>query len=69
MTEKWITIKDKEPPFDMPVMCKLQHWNTKGTQLHEMIRVDAEDHSWVTADDKSELSFDWDVIEWKVPNL
>ncbi|ATC60259.1 hypothetical protein CMV05_22990 (plasmid) [Vibrio anguillarum] len=54
----------KEPPFEVPVKCKLQHWFTNSVQELEMIRVDESDHSWETADDRSELDFNWNVIEW-----
>ncbi|MDA0152366.1 hypothetical protein OH460_08630 [Vibrio sp. Makdt] len=64
MAYEWKSIKDKEPPSDVPVMCKLQHWFTEGVQEYEMIRVESSDHSWITADDRSELDFNWNVIEW-----
>lgn len=64
MTEDWISIKEKEPPINVPVKCKLQHWFTGSVLEYEMVRVDGEDHNWVTADDSSELDFNWNVIEW-----
>lgn len=72
MASKWISIKYKnglldcgiEPPLEVPVKCKLQHWFTNNIQEHEMIRVAASDHNWITADDRSELDYNWNVIEW-----
>ena len=34
------------------------------TKVVKLIHVDADDHDWVTADDRSELSFNWDVVGW-----
>lgn len=56
---------DKLPPLETTVLCRIRHWNTRTVQKVDLIRVDADDHSWVTADDRSELSHDWDVISWK----
>ncbi|MCG9576102.1 hypothetical protein L1D14_07595 [Vibrio tubiashii] len=72
MASKWVSIKyknglldcGKEPPLEVPVKCKLQHWFTNNIQEHEMIRVEASDHNWVSADDRSELDYNWNVIEW-----
>ncbi len=65
MKNTWIKTKEKKPPFGKVVKCKIQHWYTMGLQEHEMIRVNADDHEWVTADDNSELDFNWNVIEWQ----
>ncbi len=64
MSEVWVSVKDKEPPFNTVIKCKLQHWNTKGIQEYDMIRVKEDDHEWVTADDHSELDYNWNVVEW-----
>lgn len=72
MSNNWISIEyidglivcSKEPPFEVPVKCKLQHWFTKGVEEHELIRVEASDHEWVTADDRTEIDFNWNVIGW-----
>ena len=46
-------------------MGELQH-ATSGTVIYaELIHVLESDCAWRTADDNSELSFDWDVIRWR----
>jgi hypothetical protein len=65
MTIQWTCIKRKKPPIGVPVQCRLQHWHTNGIKMYEMIRVDADDHNWVTADDYSELDLNWNVISWR----
>lgn len=45
-------------------LCKLQHWKTKGIVEAELIKVNEDDCAWRTADDNSEISYDWNVIEW-----
>jgi len=58
-------MKDIELPNEgMIVNATLQHWYTKGTQQADLVRVNEDDVTWRTADDNSELSYDWDVISW-----
>lgn len=60
----WIKTNESLPPFGKAVNCQLIHCSSGSTQLHRLIRVDESDCSWRTADDHSEISFDWDVIKW-----
>lgn len=53
------------PEYNVPVLCVVEHWKTKGTQEAELIFVKEDDCNWRTADDNSELSYDWNVIKWK----
>lgn len=55
----------KLPKLNTPVMATVQHWYTKGTREAELIHVDESDVVWRFCDDRSELSYDWDVINWK----
>lgn len=53
------------PEFGKPVLAILRHCST-GNQQYAILRsVDGGDHDWVTCDDGSELSFNWDVIAWQ----
>ena len=59
----------KETP-DMPVVGRvvtatLQHVFTKNTQEYDLVHVSESDVSWRTADDHSELSYDFNVIGWE----
>lgn len=53
------------PKFDVLVVATIEHWNTKETQLVDLIHVNEDDVTWRTADDNSELSYDYNVINWK----
>lgn len=51
------------------VNARLQHWNIKNIIEADLFYdKDETDLDWRTVDDKSEVSCDWDVIEWKYPN-
>lgn len=61
----WFALKNKQPPLGKKVRCLLQHWNTLNILEVAMVMVKGGDHNWRTADDNSELSFDWTVIGWR----
>ena len=44
------------------VLAVIQHWHTKGERFAMLRHVKEDDCSWRTADDNSELSYDWNVI-------
>jgi hypothetical protein len=54
-----------DPKDDKPVLAQLQHWYTKGIREAILIRVHEDDVAWRTADDNSEISYDWNVVRWK----
>ena len=55
----------KYPKAYIPIRATLQHWHTKGVRSCDLVFIDDEDDvSWRTLDDGSELSYDWDVINW-----
>lgn len=56
--------KHTYPTPGMLVLCKIQHWYTKRIQEVDLVHVEEGDCSWRTADDLSELSFDYNVIAW-----
>ena len=64
----WITVtpkgKEELAAPGLPVLCKIQHWYTKGEREYLLVRVLEDDCSWRTADDNSELSHDWNVVAW-----
>jgi len=64
----WIDANQRMPQVGAKVLCRLQHWHTKGIQEHQLVAVDESDCTWRTADDNSEVSHDWTVIEWFDPN-
>jgi len=57
------------PEYNFPVLTKIQHWYTQGLQEAVLIRVREDEVNWRFADDKSELSPDWNVIMWRKNNV
>lgn len=53
------------PKVGKVVNATVEHWYTKGRQQVELVHVDEDDCDWRTADDNSELSFDWNVVAWE----
>ena len=53
------------PKVGVPVFCQIQHCISKTIIEEELIYVIESDCSWKTADDHSELSYEWDVIAWR----
>ena len=45
------------------VLAVIQHWHTKGERFAMLRYVEEDDCRWRTADDNSELSYDWNVIK------
>lgn len=62
--DEWISVKDEMPPPGSPVLCQLQGCFTGQVVEFELVHVKEDDCSWRTADDNSEVSYDWDVIAW-----
>jgi hypothetical protein len=52
------------PKINTVVNATIEHWHTKGKRQAELIHVKEDDVSWRTADDNSELSYDWNVVAW-----
>lgn len=61
----WIKTRERLPEVGRVVKCRLQHWNQESTQEHNLIRVDEGDCDWRTEDYHSEISFNWNVVEWE----
>lgn len=55
----------KMPTAGSIVIATIEHWYTKGQQEVELIHVKEDDCDWRTADDNSELDYNWNVVEWK----
>lgn len=53
------------PEVGKVVDATLQHWYTKNQIQAELVHVDEDDVTWRTVDDNSELSYDYNVIDWK----
>ena len=63
--EHWISVKDEMPGIGVAVRCQLKGcWSGKIVE-YDLIHVQEDDCSWRTADDLSEVSYDFDVISWK----
>jgi hypothetical protein len=66
----WVTLEIENgeyvnaPSTGASVKAKVQHWHTKNIRTETLKKVNEDDVEWRTADDNSELSYDWDVIEW-----
>jgi len=51
------------------VLGQLRHCTTKGLGEALLVRVAEDDVFWRTADDESEVSYDWDVVAYRAPDL
>lgn len=60
----WIQISEGLPVTGTEVQCRLKHCSSGSVQEHRLVKVDEDDCAWRTADDRSEISYDWDVIAW-----
>ena len=60
----WASPLERMPEVGKVVRCKVQNDHTKDTQEYDLIHVAESDQDWRTADDHSELSYNWTVIEW-----
>lgn len=60
---------DTYPPIGQLVQCQLRHFSSKKLGEALLVRVEDEDGFWRTADDQSEVSYDWDVVNWRLPEL
>lgn len=60
----WIKTEDRLPSPGADVKCRLKHFHTGAVQEHRLVRVEEDDCAWRTADDRAEISYSWDVIEW-----
>lgn len=63
--KNWVNVKDELPSLNQKVMCRLEHWNTHVIKEYELQRVEESDCMWRTADDNSEIDYNWIVIQWK----
>lgn len=54
----------KKPCTGTRVKAVLRHWFTHSKCEAELVSVDEDDCDWRTADDNSELSYDWNVVSW-----
>lgn len=63
--------KEKEKIYGEPIkgktyLCKLQQCFSKEIVEEKLMWISEDDVAWRTADDNSEISYNWDVIEWKL---
>lgn len=61
----WIKTNDRLPEIGESVTCRLQQVFNGTVVEHELCRVDESDCTWRTADDGSEISYSFNVIEWE----
>ncbi len=60
----WIKASDVMPEYNKDVCVILRHCGNHKKIKALLIRVNEDDCTWRTADDHTELSFDWDVKYW-----
>jgi hypothetical protein len=64
-----ISPKDKTtyPPVGQVVVALLRNCGSGRTVETELVHVEEDDVTWRTADDMSEVGYDWDVEGWRFP--
>lgn len=61
----WTKTADRMPEAGRIVRCRIQHCERKDNiQEHELMKVNESDCDWRTADDNSEVGYDWTVVGW-----
>ena len=61
---KWYKYPAVKPSVGERVAATLQHWNTKRTIVVAVVYVGEDDVDFRTADDLSEISYDWTPISF-----
>ncbi len=64
---EWISVEDRLPDFDVPVLCCFEHYHVKTPRLDVLIRIDDDDREWLVwdlGDFLPELSMDYNVTHW-----
>lgn len=61
----WIKTTERLPATGQEMRCRLEHWNSDKIVEERLVKVDEDDCAWRTADDNSEISYNWNVIEWE----
>ena len=56
------------PEINIKVNAWVQHFHTKNVIQAELVHVDESDCDWRTADDNSELAYEWNVVAWEYIN-
>lgn len=62
----WTKWQDEMPPVGTPVICRI-YPGDKIDKLEEaeLIHVNADDHTWVVADDLAQFNeWGWTVVDW-----
>ena len=54
------------PPVGVVVVAQLRSGGTGRTVESDLVHVEEDDVTWRTADDMSEVSYDWDVVGWRL---
>jgi len=60
----WIDPKKQNPAVGVPVRALLRGATTGKLVESVLVHVDEDDCYWRTADDNSEIDFNWEVIGW-----
>ena len=63
----WTKWQDEMPPVETPVICRIYPGdNINKLEEAELIHVDADDHTWVLADDRAQFNeWGWTVVDWR----
>lgn len=59
-----VSVEDRLPAEHIPVTCVLRHSATGAVRSCRLIYAVEDDLNWRTADDHSELSYEYDVTHW-----
>lgn len=61
----WVDVRKRLPKVNVAVLCKLRHFKKNEYQEALLKKVNEGDCDWRTADDNSEINYDWNVVSWK----
>lgn len=64
-----IDINHKDVKTDQIVIGAFQHFHTKNYRYYEVKKVDEDDCTFRTVDDNSEVSYDWTLTHYMIPEI
>ena len=60
----WVAVSDRLPKQEQIVIVRMEWFGSKKELFAVLVYGDFDDHSWETADDRSELSFNLGITHW-----
>ncbi len=64
LRDPWVSVEDGLPKHRQKVIAEIEHFHTHGKKYAVLFKVDESDCSWRTADDNSEIAYEWNVKKW-----